>query len=430
MKYQAPRGTQDILPKEIKKWQRILDVSKKYLEYYSFKEVIIPVFEHTELFQRTIGESTDIVNKEMYTFLDKSDRSLTLRPEATAGILRLYIENGLHREPKPVKLWTYGPMFRYERSQAGRYRQFHQIDVEVIGNNSVSYEVESIYMLSNIFQELGVDFRIEINSLGDESSRRAYKEYFQKYTKGFLGDLCDDCKRRYEQNPLRMLDCKVKSDQEIYAGAKKPIEFLSQVSLKRWEETKTLLGLYKDKNSRSIQNIYTNPTLVRGLDYYNDFVFEIKSTDEILKGQSTICAGGRYDKLVEALGGPETPGFGFAIGIERLMLILKEPQIESISVVFLTNQIEAFTIAENLFKEANKKNFKLNIDINYNPGNITKQIETALKKDTDFILFYLDEEKKKNIFKLKNLKTREEKEITATVDDVVEMLHRSVSAEI
>jgi len=282
MKYQSPRGTQDILPKDSEKWQKIIDITRKHLEYYSFKEIIIPIFEHTELFQRSVGESSDIVNKEMYTFLDRSDRSLTLRPEATAGIVRSYIENGLHREPKPVKLWACGPMFRYERAQTGRYRQFHQIDAEVLGSNNVSCEVESIYLLYALFSELQIDFRIEINSLGDADSRKAYKEYFQKYTKGFLGDLCDDCKRRYEQNPLRMLDCKVKKDQEIYAGAKKPIEFLSDTSSKRWEEIKTLLGLYKEKEQRNIKNIVTNPNLVRGLDYYNDFVFEIKSTSDVL----------------------------------------------------------------------------------------------------------------------------------------------------
>src|SRR3990167_4264151 len=170
MKYQAPRGTQDILPKDSSKWQNILNVSKKNLEFYGYKEIIIPVFEHTELFQRSVGESTDIVNKEMYTFLDRSDRSLTLRPEATAGIVRSYIENSLHREPKPVKLWTYGPMFRYERAQTGRFRQFHQIDAEVLGSNNVSCEIESVYLLNSLFLALGIDFRIEINSLGDVES--------------------------------------------------------------------------------------------------------------------------------------------------------------------------------------------------------------------------------------------------------------------
>ena len=432
MKYQSPRGTQDILPKDSEKWQKIIDITRKHLEYYSFKEIIIPIFEHTELFQRSVGESSDIVNKEMYTFLDRSDRSLTLRPEATAGIVRSYIENGLHREPKPVKLWACGPMFRYERAQTGRYRQFHQIDAEVLGSNNVSCEVESIYLLYALFSELQIDFRIEINSLGDADSRKAYKEYFQKYTKGFLGDLCDDCKRRYEQNPLRMLDCKVKKDQEIYAGAKKPIEFLSDTSSKRWEEIKTLLGLYKEKEQRNIKNIVTNPNLVRGLDYYNDFVFEIKSTSDVLKGQSTICAGGRYDSLVESLGGPATPGFGWAMGIERLMLIVNESQKGTISIMFITNQEEAFNIVETLQRSVSTEEtaLKINIEINFNPTNVSKQIDAALKKNSDFILFYLDEEKNKNIFKIKNLKTREEKEIQANVKDIVETLRRSVSTEI
>src|SRR3989338_4064078 len=429
MKYQAPRGTQDILPKDSSKWQNILNVSKKNLEFYGYKEIIIPVFEHTELFQRSVGESTDIVNKEMYTFLDKSDRSLTLRPEATAGVMRAYIENGLHRDPKPVKLWSFGPMFRYERSQTGRYRQFHQINAEVLGSTSTSCEVEAMHLLSSIFHELSIDFRIEINSLGDEDSRKKYKEYFQKYTKGFLSDLCDDCKRRYEQNPLRMLDCKVKADQEIYAGAKKPTEFLSETSNKRWEEIKTLLGLYKDKAQRTIKNIVTNPNMVRGLDYYNDFVFEIISTDETLKGQSTICAGGRYDNLVESIGGPKTTGFGFAMGVERLMLVVKESGEKETSLMFITNQDDSYNITDELFKHTEHENLKLTVEINYNPGNITKQIESALKKNIDFILFYLDEEKKNNKIKIRNLKTREEMEIPAKAENIVEIVRRSISTK-
>ena len=422
MKHQAPRGTQDILPKDSSKWQKVIDVCKKNLEYYSFKEIVIPIFEHTELFQRSVGESTDIVNKEMYTFLDRSERSLTLRPEATAGVVRAYIENGLVQLPKPIKLWTVGPMFRYERSQAGRYRQFHQIDAEVIGSNSITCEVESIYLLANIFNELNIDYRVEINSLGDTDSRSAYKEYFKKFTKGFLGDLCDDCTRRYEQNPLRMLDCKVEKCQEIYAGSKKPLEFLSETSSKTWEEIKTLLGMYKDKNQRTIKNIVVTPNIVRGLDYYNDFVFEIKSTSEKLKGQSTICAGGRYDGLVEHLGGPQTPGFGWALGIERVILVLEEQPKEAFSIMFITNQENAFMLTDELFNKSKEENTKLNIEVNYNPTNITKQIESALKKDMDFIVFYLDNEKEKNIFKIKNLKIREETEIKDEPKEIIKFL--------
>ena len=421
MKYQSPRGTQDILPKDSKKWQKILNVSKKALEFYSFKEIVIPIFEHTELFQKSVGESTDIVNKEMYTFLDRSERSLTLRPEPTAGIARSYIENGLHREPKPIKLWTHGPMFRYERPQTGRYRQFHQIGAEVLGSNSISCEVESIFMLSKIFNKLEIDFRIEINSLGDIESRKGYKEYFQKYTKGFLGDLCDDCKRRYDQNPLRMLDCKVKEDQAIYAGAKKPIEFLSETSLKRWEGIKTLLGLYKTKDQRIIQNIVTNPNLVRGLDYYNDFVFEIISTDDVLKGQSTICGGGRYDSLIEYLGGPQTSAFGWGMRIERLMFVVKEQEKKQISIMFLTNQEDSFFVANSLSDYIS--NTKINIEINFNPQNVSKQIDTALKKNFNFILFYLDEEKNSNSFKLKNLLTREEIKCGNNINELIKILH-------
>ena len=418
MKYQSPRGTQDILPRDSNKWQKVIDIFRKYLEYYSFKFIELPIFEYTELFQRSVGESSDIVNKEMYTFLDRSERSLTLRPEPTAGIARSYIENGLHREPKPVKLWTHGPMFRYERPQAGRYRQFHQIGAEFLGSNSVSCEIESMFMLSKIFNELEIDFRIEINSLGDAESRKAYKEYFQKYTKGFLGDLCDDCQRRYEQNPMRMLDCKVKKDHEIYAGAKKPMEFLSEVSSKRWEEIKTLLGLYKNKEQRDLKNIITNPNLVRGLDYYNDFVFEIIATNEVLKGQSTICGGGRYDTLIEYLGGPVTPAFGWGMGLERLMLVVAPTFNEFISIMIISNQEDVFRSVS----ELSNNNLKLNIEINFNPQNVSKQIETAIKKNMDFILFYLDDEKKNNAVKIKNLKTREEQVCPINAQDIIDIL--------
>ena len=430
MKYQAPRGIRDLLPKEIATWQKVINVSKEVLEYYSFKEIIIPIFEHTELFCRSVGESTDIVNKEMYTFLDKSERSLTLRPEATAGVMRAFIENGLHREPKPVKLWTYGPMFRYERPQVGRYRQFMQINAEVLGSNSVSCEVESLYLLSTILNNLNVDYRVEINSVGDEDSRKNYKEYFQKYTKGFLGDLCDDCKRRYEQNPLRMLDCKVKADQEIYAGAKKPVEFLSEGSLSRWEEIKTLLGVYKDKNQRQIKSIVTNPNLVRGLDYYNDFIFEIVSTSDVLKGQSAICGGGRYDNLVESLGGPPTPGFGWAIGVDRLLLVADTNEKSSLSVMILSNQEDVYSLTDSLLAASKDENIKLSVEINYKPANIKKQIELALKKNVDFILFDLDDERKKNVFKLRDLKSRAEKEYNANPKDLVLGLKQSVKGSI
>ena len=425
MKFQSPRGTQDVLPVNTMKWQKLVDTTRSLLEFYSFKEIIIPIFEHTELFQRSVGESTDIVNKEMYTFFDKSQRSLTLRPEATVGIMRAYIENGLHRMPKPVKLWTHGPMFRYERAQTGRYRQFHQIDAEILGSSSVSPEIESIQLLHSLFTTLGINFKIEINSLGDEESRASFKQYFQKYSKGFLGDLCGDCKRRYEQNPLRMLDCKVQADQEIFAGAKKPADFLSEASEKRWEEIKTILGIYKEKSKREITNLITNPGLVRGLDYYNDFVFEIKSTSEKLKGQSTICAGGRYDRLVGSLGGPETPGFGWAIGIERVIADL-DYFWDTISIMIIASDMDIYSIEHSIYEEAYNNKLKLNTERGSYQSNISKQIESAVKRNFDFILFYLDDEKKSNKFKFKNLKTNKQIEIDANMQSFFKNLKNEI----
>lgn len=424
MKYQSPRGTQDILPKDTKKWENIFSTCSKYFNFYNYKQIVLPIFEHTELFHRSVGESTDIVNKEMYTFNDRSDRSLTLRPEGTASLVRAFIQNGLHREPKPVKLWTHGPMFRYERSQTGRYRQFHQIDGEILGSSSISTEVESIYMLSSIFQDLGIDFRIDINTLGDDESKQNYKDYFKKFAKGFLGDICDDCKRRYEQNPLRMLDCKVKEDQEIYASSKKPLEFLSKHSEEKWESIKNNLGVYKEKDTRKIKNIFTNPNLVRGLDYYNDFVFEIVATSDVLKGQSAICGGGRYDKLVESLGGPPTDGYGFAMGVERVMLVAAEAADNISSIMFISNQEETFTIVDDLSKS---KDINIKTEINLNPKNIGKQFEAAAKKNMDYAIVYLDNEKEKGIIKLKNLKTREEIECKKSPEAIIEAINKQKS---
>lgn len=408
MKYQAPRGTQDILPEEAKKLEYILNTCKKFLQSFSYQEILTPIFEHTDLFVRSVGESSDIVNKEMYTFLDRSDRSLTLRPEATAGVLRAYIENGMSRNPKPVKLWSFGPMFRYERSQTGRYRQFHQINIEILGDGSLTPEIESIFLINKILNELKIKFKIDINSLGDSESKKNYKEYFTEFTKNHLSSLCDDCKRRFEQNPLRMLDCKVEADQKIYLKAKKPIEFLSSASKTRWEELTTIL-LKKDF-------IEINHNLVRGLDYYNDFVFEIKSISDDTDTKSlAIGGGGRYDKLVKELGGEDTPGFGFAFGIERLLLILKKEVQQKIKILVLTNN-EPFL--ESLITQENNLEF----DISFNPQKIGRQIETALKKGAKFIIFYLDEEYKKGIVKIKNLETREEFEVQNTPNDIMKVL--------
>lgn len=406
MKYQRPRGTRDIIPTESSSWQFILDTCKHYLEASNYKQLITPIFESTDLFKRSVGESTDIVNKEMYTFLDRSDRSLTLRPEATAGVMRAFIENGLHREQKPIKLWTYGPMFRYERSQTGRYRQFHQMNAEVLGDDSIACEVESIFIIKNILNTLGIEHTIEINSLGDKESKENYKNYFKDFVKDSLDKTCDDCKRRYEQNPLRMLDCKVEADQKIYADAKKPIEFLSNESKERLDSIKSIL-----KNSVEI-----NPNLVRGLDYYNDFVFEVKATSEILKGQSTICGGGRYNNLVEHLGGSPISGYGFAIGIERLLLVTSRTPKKNISIMVASNQPEIFSLCSELSKE------DLILDIAWQPKKIGKVIEQAVKKGHDYILFYLDNEKENGTIKIKDLHSRKESDCKVSAEEIIKVL--------
>ncbi len=315
---QASRGTRDILPDEVGDWQRVEAIAREILIRAAYREIRTPIFEQTALFERGMGEATDVVNKEMYTFHDRGDRSLTLRPEGTAGVARSYIEHSLHAQGGVQRLWYAGAMFRYERPQAGRQRQFHQLGVEVLGSGDVRADAEAIALATDILQTLGLkDLRLDLNSIGDVSDRQTYREALVKYLTPFKDELDADSQDRLTRNPLRILDSKDVRTQELLTDAPSILDYLSPDSQRRFDRVQQLLsdlGIACTINSR----------LVRGLDYYTHTVFEIQSDD--LGAQATVCAGGRYDGLVSELGGPETPAIGWAMGLERLILLLQKIQ--------------------------------------------------------------------------------------------------------
>lgn len=398
---QAQKGTKDILPEEVSNWQKMENIAKDVFSKANFKELRTPVFEATELFARGVGDSTDIVNKEMYTF-EKSERSLTLRPENTAGVVRAYIEHGFSRLPQPVKLWYKGPMFRYERPQAGRQRQFHQVGVEMFGSAEPSADAEVINLAVKYLNELGLNnLDIEINSLGCPDCRKAYREAIKEVLKPYLSELCEDCNFRYEKNPLRILDCKVDSCKKIFEDEKiqKVIlgDFICPECSEHFEKVKEYLTALNIPYS-------VNKLLVRGLDYYNRTVFEIKSNN--LGSQNAVCGGGRYDSLVATLGGNPTPAVGWAMGMERLNSLIEKPKDERLDVFVISeNMAETFKIIE----ELRKTGFSAEFD--YACRKFKKQLDKA-SKSAKYALILMDDELKSNTVTIKDLDTSEQVNIS------------------
>ena len=391
------KGTKDILPAEMPVWHFMEDTARKIFTEYGAKEIRTPIFEATELFARGVGDTTDIVNKEMYTF-EKSERSLTLRPENTAGVVRSFIENGMHRLSAPVKLWYKGPMFRYERPQAGRQRQFHQVGVEVYGIKQATADAEVILMAVNYLKALGLnDLSVELNSLGCPTCREEFKTKLKAVIKPYLSELCPDCQARYEKNPLRLLDCKVEECKEIYA---KPeiqeviqADFICEECANHFNELKSYL------DELNI-NYSINKLLVRGLDYYNRTVFEIKSNN--LGSQNAVCGGGRYDSLVRNLGGEDTPAIGFAMGMERLAsLIGQNEAARTAAFVVSNNTLEAIKLTEELRANGITAEFDLT------NKKFVKQLEKA-SKVAKFALILGEDEITANKVTVKNLDTSEQ----------------------
>lgn len=314
-----PKGTKDVLPEQSYKWHYVESIVREVASLFFLKEIRTPTFEHTELFLRGVGDTTDIVNKEMYTFNDKKGRSITLKPEGTAGVVRSVIENGLTNNVMPLKMYYVTPVFRYERPQAGRLREHHQFGVEIYGAKGADMDAEVILIAYTLLKKAGLNVALNINSIGCPECRKAYNEALKNYLRGSFDQMCPVCKERFEKNPLRILDCKEEGCKAVCAGAPKILDYLCKDCSDHFENLKkylTIAGLE-----------YTvNPNIVRGLDYYTRTVFEFVTTD--LGSQGTVCGGGRYDNLVKQLGGPDIPCVGFGMGIERILMLMEAKGVE------------------------------------------------------------------------------------------------------
>ena len=394
------KGTKDILPQEMNLWHKMEENALRIFSNAGYQEIRTPIFEATELFARGVGDTTDIVNKEMYTF-EKSERSLTLRPENTAGVVRSFIENGMHRLSAPVKLWYKGPMFRYERPQAGRQRQFHQVGVEMFGVKDATADAEVIELAVSYLNSLGLnDLEVEINSLGCPTCRENFKTKLKEVLKPYFNELCDDCKTRYEKNPLRLLDCKVESCKKIFE--KPEIQEVIQGDFICDECSEHFLQLKTYLDALNIK--YTvNKLLVRGLDYYNRTVFEIKSNN--LGSQNAVCGGGRYDSLVKNLGGEDTPAIGFAMGMERLYSLIEKFEQEKLAgYIVSTNKAEALKLAKYL-RDNNKS-----VDFDFAGKKFTKQMEKA-SKVAKFAIILGEDEISQGYVSIKNLENSEQNKV-------------------
>ncbi len=403
------RGFKDILPTDIAKWHRLENIARDVLSSFGFKEIRTPILEKTSVFARGVGEATDIVEKEMYTFLDKSNESVTLRPEGTAGVVRSYIDNHLENLPYK-KLYYIGPMFRYERPQKGRLRQFHQIGVEVFGISNPSIDAEIVYMDMFMLKKLGIEnLRVEINNIGCDRCRPKYINQLKDYFTSHKDKLCEDCKRRLDKNPLRILDCKNKNCKAISKDAPKITEFAC-------DNCKTHYKSVKEKLTLLNIDFIENPHLVRGLDYYTKFVFEI-ITDK-LGAQGTVSAGGRYDGLIEQLGGKETPGIGFASGCERLIELMEEENKKQFDyyIANLDSDDYAMKIALKLIESTNKR-----VYIEYEKRSLKSMMKKADKMNVSFVIIVGENEKSNNTVVVKDManSTQEEYNLKTFLDNEV-----------
>ena len=416
-----PRGTEDLLFEETIKWQIIEDIIKKEAAIYNFKEVRTPIFELTQLFQRGVGETTDVVSKEMYTFEDKGDRSLTLRPEGTTGVIRAYIENKMYGyDNQPVKTYYVGPMFRYERPQKGRQRQFHQFGVETLGIKSAQADVECIMLGLNTLNKFGLkNLKVLINSLGDEQSRKDYRKALIEYFSQYKEDLCGDCNARLEKNPLRILDCKVDADKDFMKNAPKLSDYLTQESASYFNEVLSIL------DSLNVE-YEIDQKLVRGLDYYTDTIFEVVSTNESSGSQATLFGGGRYDGLVSELGGPEVSGIGFGMGLERIILAIDEenPQLfkgDNLDVYVMPLKEECLSYAYKILEQLRANDIKS--DIAYEIKSMKAMFRYVERNNIDNVIIIGEDEMNSNSLIFKNISSNTQTQLNENwLDTIVERL--------
>lgn len=395
MAYQKLKGTLDFFGKDAKEFRYIENVARKEVEAFGFSEVITPIFESTDLFLRSVGETSDIVTKEMYTFLDKGERSLTLRPEGTASIARLFIENKLYINPGLKKYYYFGPMFRYERPQAGRYRQFHQFGAEVYGDLSPYINSEVILSAYNILQKLGIkNIVLKINTIGDFESRNRYSIALKEYFKDNLNDLCDDCKARYEKNPMRILDCKIDKNNPILLNAPKIKDYLTLDAKENFNKVQQTL---KAMNIPFV----CDDSLVRGLDYYTDLVFEFINLDDGL----AICAGGQYAEMIKSFGGPDLGGIGYAFGVERVKNVMESdnlfPELEQkTDVVIISLDDESKISALNLMNKLRDNG--ISSDMDYTNNNLKPQFKLVDRLNPKAIVIIGEAERLNKEYNVKN----------------------------
>lgn len=410
MSISIPRGTQDILPGEVEKWQIIEKKAHELCERYQYKEIRTPIFEQTDLFSRSVGDTTDIVQKEMYTFTDRGGRSLTLRPEGTAAVVRSFVEQKMYGQPnQPVKLYYMGPMFRYERPQTGRYRQFVQFGVEALGSADPAIDAEVIALAMNLYRELGLkDLKLVINSLGDKESRNAHREALIGHFQPHIGEFCSDCQGRLEKNPMRILDCKKDRDHELMKSAPSILDYLNEESRNYFEKVKMYLT-----NLDIPFEVDSN--LVRGLDYYNHTAFEIMSAAEGFGAITTLCGGGRYNGLVEEVGGPETPGIGFALSFERFIAALEAENIKLLRdeaidcyVVALGEKAQDYSVR--LLNQLRQEGFSAERD--YLNRKIKAQFKAADRLNAKYVAILGENELEANKINVKKMETGEQTEVS------------------
>ena len=406
---QRQKGCNDIYGIEAKKWKYVDQVIDAMMEKYNYNYIRTPIFEASELFHRGIGDTTDIVTKESYDFEDKGGRSITLRPEGTAGVVRSYIENKMYGDPQPVKVYYNGTMYRYERPQSGRDRELTQFGMEILGSDDPLSDAEIISAAVNLYKMLGLkEIKVNINSLGDNESRKNYREALIEYFKPHIKDLCEDCNERLEKNPLRILDCIVDQENKILKDAPKTLDYLNEESKERFDKVKEYLDILEITYE-------VNPSIVRGLDYYNHTVFEIEAKVEGFGSNNVIGAGGRYNGLVNQLDGPETPCVGFASGIGRIVMALdleniKLPIVDDIDLFIMYVNEEEKKYAAYLAQELRLAGFI--VDTEYTGRGLKAQFKQADRLKAKFISVLNSEDLDNNEIKIKNNKTKEEEIIS------------------
>jgi histidyl-tRNA synthetase len=408
----APKGTKDILPSQIYKWHFVEDTFREACSRYLFKEIRTPVFEHTELFARGVGDTTDIVEKQMYTFEDYGKRSITLKPEGTSPVVRAFVEHKLYAEVQPSKYYYIIPCFRYEKPQSGRLREFHQFGIEIFGTDNMMADAEVIGFAADFLSSLGInDLELRINSIGCPKCRENYRKALREFLASKYDELCDTCKGRYDRNPMRILDCKSEVCQQLVQGAPVMLDYLCEECQTAFDDLKT--------NLDATGILYTvDPGIVRGLDYYTKTAFEFVSNR--IGAQGTVCGGGRYDHLIEQIGGPQIPGVGFGLGIERLLLVMEEtgivipePKNVDVFVAVMGNRAKAFGLK--LMRDFRKEGIKAEMDLM--GRNIKGQFKYSDRLNAKYTIVIGDNELDQNQVSIKNMETSTQKQIS--LEDII-----------